>query len=78
VQVVLLLVVAVSLLALLLVPHGTGGSAVALFCLTLVPVFLFGSVVVGLLYFRPAVDVSVYPAPARTALFQRPPPTFQS
>jgi hypothetical protein len=78
VQVVLLMVVALSLLLLLLMPHAAGHAGFVLVCLTLVPVFLFGSVVIAVVDSAVAVDASLSAAPVRAVLFQRPPPFFQS
>ena len=55
-QVVLLMVVAFSLLLLLLMPHAVGHAGFALVCLTLVPVFLFGSVVIAVVSCAAADD----------------------
>jgi hypothetical protein len=77
-QAALLMAVAASLLLLLLMPHAVGYAGVALVCLTLVPVFLFGSVVIGTVDCTVADEALLSPAPVRAALFQRPPPLLQS
>ncbi len=74
-RMLVLIVLVVSLLFLLLAHAGSAHNAPVL-CFVLVPIFLFGSVVLLPLVWLTSSTTSDHsvPPPARPSLFQRPPP----
>jgi hypothetical protein len=75
---VVLLFVLASLVLAIVVPHGVDHSSAALAMVSLVPVFLFGSVI-DQGQCSPMVSASeeiLFPAPFRRSLFQIPPPSL--
>lgn len=72
---VVLLIVAITLLLALLIPHAVNHSDSAVALVVLVPIFPFG--IIQEKPSRPSDrldEVNVRPAPCRGSLFQRPPP----
>lgn len=76
-QTVLLTVVVLSLLALLMASTAADHRTVDLVCFVLLPLFIFGSVNIEGQTWPTAFrrDGFVGASPARTSLFQRPPPS---
>ena len=76
---VVLLIVAITLLLTLLIPHGVNHSDSALALVVLVPIFLFGIIQQKPSRLSDWLDErSVRPAPCRSSLFQRPPPSLSA
>lgn len=75
-RVAVLVIATVSLLLLLLAVHAADHHGVALACFVLLPIFLFGRVVVQDRLWRvsPASDKLYDSTAPRPSLFQRPPP----
>jgi hypothetical protein len=73
-----LLIVAVSLLLLLLIAHPADPHGLAVIGFVLIPVFLFGRVVIEdtMWPVDPKDDGRYCPVPDRPSLFQRPPPSI--
>ena len=75
-----LLVATISLLLLLLSAHPADHHNLALVGFVLIPLFLFGRVVVEdtMWLITPGSDVYHFPVLTRPSLFQRPPPTISA
>lgn len=75
-----LLVATVSLLLLLLSAHPADHHGLGFVGFVLIPIFLFGRLVVEdtMWLVAPGSDVCHFPFPARPSLFQRPPPFLSS
>jgi len=79
-QATVLLVATVSLLLLLLSAHPADHHGLGFVGFVLIPIFLFGRVVVEdkMWLVTPGRDVCPFPVPARPSLFQRPPPSIST
>lgn len=79
-QATVLLVATVSLLFLLLSAHPADHHGLALVGFVLIPIFLFGSVVIEdtMWLMAPGSDECHSPVPTRPSLFQRPPPSISN
>jgi hypothetical protein len=75
-QAVLLMVVVLSMLALLMASVTADHHPVDLVCFLLIPLFLFGRVILEAQIWPAAFTMDGFadPSPARPSLFQRPPP----
>ena len=75
---IVLLCVMAALLLAIVIPHGMEHTATSLAMVSLVPIFLFGTVI-DQAQCSPMVSVSegiLSPAPIRRSLFQIPPPSL--